>query len=112
MPPSRSRDGVSLADLARQAGMSPSYFLRAFRELYGVTPRAYLIGLRREQSRGVLARGGSITAEGAGQARRARRWSARHLQLSEELRGAQGARREVRARAQGNALRHRGSLSR
>lgn len=54
-------EGVSLAELAKQAHMSPSYFLRAFRQVFGETPHAYLINLRLEHSRRVLARGGSIT---------------------------------------------------
>ncbi|HEY6724496.1 MAG TPA: AraC family transcriptional regulator [Polyangiaceae bacterium] len=44
------QEGVSVAELAQQAGMSPSYFLRAFREVFGDTPHAYLLELRLERT--------------------------------------------------------------
>ena len=39
-------DGVSLASLAREAGLSPYHFLRTFERLTGVTPHQYVLRMR------------------------------------------------------------------
>jgi AraC-like DNA-binding protein len=45
---------LSLELVARQAGYSRFYFLRAFRKAYGETPRAYLTRRRIERARDLL----------------------------------------------------------
>jgi AraC-like DNA-binding protein len=45
---------LSLDDVARQAGYSRFHFLRAFRQAYGETPRAYLTRRRIERARDLL----------------------------------------------------------
>jgi AraC-like DNA-binding protein len=45
---------LSLDQVARQAGYSRFHFLRAFREAYGETPRAYLTRRRIERARDLL----------------------------------------------------------
>ncbi len=47
----------ALTDLARAAGMSRFHFLRQFREVFGSTPRQYLIDLRLQKARALLAAG-------------------------------------------------------
>ncbi len=43
----RSADeGVKLADLAAEAGLSPYHFLRVFRRVTGTTPHQYVVGAR------------------------------------------------------------------
>ena len=39
-------DGLSLASLAREAGLSPYHFLRTFERLTGVTPHQYVLRMR------------------------------------------------------------------
>lgn len=51
----------SLDELAREANMSKFHFLRAFREVYGDTPRGLLSEIRLARSRELLARGKSVT---------------------------------------------------
>jgi AraC family transcriptional regulator len=46
---------VSLAELAAIAGLSPDYFLRAFRTATGTTPHKHLIGLRLDNAQHLLA---------------------------------------------------------
>ena len=45
---------LSLDQVARQAGYSRFHFLRAFRDAYGETPRAYLTRRRIERARDLL----------------------------------------------------------
>jgi AraC-like DNA-binding protein len=53
---------LSLADLASQAAISPYHFLRLFREAFGATPHQYLIDVRIERAKALLAVGhGSVT---------------------------------------------------
>jgi AraC-like DNA-binding protein len=52
---------LSLSDLARVACLSPSHFLRTFRELFGSTPHAYLTALRVRKAKGLLVGGDSVT---------------------------------------------------
>lgn len=47
---------LSLAILARQAGLSPNYFHKLFHETIGVTPNEYIIKLRLEQAKELLVR--------------------------------------------------------
>jgi len=56
-----SDSAPSLAELARQAGLSPFHFHRLFREATGVTPKAYAVAHRAARVRGTLARSGSVT---------------------------------------------------
>jgi AraC family transcriptional regulator of adaptative response/methylated-DNA-[protein]-cysteine methyltransferase len=51
-----------LAALARQAGLSPSHFQRAFKAALGVTPREFHARLRLERFKGVLKNGSAVTA--------------------------------------------------
>ena len=52
----------ALADLARDAGLSPSRFQRLFKEAVGVTPKQYAMEHRRDRVRGRLAAGAPVTA--------------------------------------------------
>ena len=55
-------DGVPLlADVARQAGMSPFHFHRVFKAITGLTPRAYAEAQRGGRLRRELARSASVT---------------------------------------------------
>ncbi len=47
-------DALDLDTLAREAGYSRFHFARAFREVYGRTPRAYLTWRRVERARDLL----------------------------------------------------------
>ncbi|MEW5874249.1 MAG: bifunctional DNA-binding transcriptional regulator/O6-methylguanine-DNA methyltransferase Ada [Candidatus Zixiibacteriota bacterium] len=51
---------LSLADLARQAGLSESHFHRLFRRTMGVTPRGYRASLMIEKAKGSLRDGDSV----------------------------------------------------
>jgi AraC family transcriptional regulator of adaptative response/methylated-DNA-[protein]-cysteine methyltransferase len=51
-----------LADLAREAGLSPHHFHRLFRRVAGLTPKAYADALRAERVRGALDGEGTVTA--------------------------------------------------
>src|SRR3981081_3398642 len=52
---SRLHCRVSLAVLAAISGLSPGYFLRAFRPATGTTPPKHLIGLRLDHAQHLLA---------------------------------------------------------
>lgn len=52
----------SLEQLARNAGLSPHHFLRVFKAVTGVTPRAYGAAHRARRLREQLDRGTSVTA--------------------------------------------------
>ena len=56
----RFAESLSLAELARAAGMSRFHFLRLFRSELGLTPHAYLLQVRVERARQALSRGRSI----------------------------------------------------
>jgi len=47
-------DPLSVADLARAAGLSPAYFSRRFRVAFGVTPHGYLLTRRLERAAALL----------------------------------------------------------
>ena len=51
---SRPRADISMADIAAQCNLSPSAFLRAFRETAGVTPHQWLMQQRLDQARTLL----------------------------------------------------------
>lgn len=67
-PVARARDyihehfarDVTLIELARVADLSPFWFIRAFQKHFGLTPHAYLIGLRVRHAKALLARGAAI----------------------------------------------------
>lgn len=50
-----------VAQLARQAGLSPAAFRRAFNQATGVTPRAYAAQLRAQSTRRALTKESSVT---------------------------------------------------
>ena len=52
---------LSLEDLARAAGLSPTFFLRRFDAAFGATPHQYLTSVRLERARRLLARGAAVT---------------------------------------------------
>lgn len=58
----RWAEGVSLSELAAAAGVSRFRLLRAFSRELGLTPHAYLIRLRVERARSMLATGMSVAA--------------------------------------------------
>lgn len=49
-------DGVSLAEAARAACLSPFHFLRSFKQAFGLTPHQYLTHCRLERAKFLLAR--------------------------------------------------------
>jgi AraC-like DNA-binding protein len=57
----RFDEALTTHELARAAGMSRFHFLRLFHEVFGVTPRQYLMRVRLERSCELLARGTSVT---------------------------------------------------
>src|SRR5512132_126355 len=58
---SRYLDELSLDELAREAGLSPTHFLRAYREAFGETPAREQTRLRLDRAKFELARGASVT---------------------------------------------------
>jgi AraC-like DNA-binding protein len=57
---SRSSGPISLEEAARSAALSPYHFHRAFRQVYRVTPHAYVTSLRLARARDLLGRGTSV----------------------------------------------------
>lgn len=57
----RYAEPMPLALLAREAGMSPFHFARVFRELAGVAPHRYLLGVRLRAARRLLSAGSRVT---------------------------------------------------
>ncbi len=51
---SRYFDELRVADLAREAGMSPAHFSREFRRTFGEPPHAYLLTRRLERAASLL----------------------------------------------------------
>lgn len=47
-------DPITVADLARVAGLSPAHFSRQFRRLFGEPPHQYLLTRRLERARALL----------------------------------------------------------
>jgi AraC-like DNA-binding protein len=65
---SRARDRLecfdaspAIADVAREAGISPFHFIRLFEATFGVTPHQYRVGVRIAEARRLLASGESVT---------------------------------------------------
>ena len=56
-------DDPTVAELARECGLSSGYFARAFRRTTGVTPHQWLIGKRVERARGLLLGDGLSLAD-------------------------------------------------
>ena len=51
----RSAEPLTVAQLARSAGVSRYHFLRLFRDAFGATPHQYLMRVRLERARKLLA---------------------------------------------------------
>ena len=56
-----ANDDVSIADLADQAGMSPSRLIRVFAALFGRTPHQLRTQARLDRARERLAQGAAVT---------------------------------------------------
>jgi AraC-like DNA-binding protein len=54
--------GISLEEVSREACVSRYHLHRAFRQVFRLTPHAYLTGLRLERARAMLQRGEAVTA--------------------------------------------------
>jgi AraC-like DNA-binding protein len=50
----RYRDPLRVADLAREAGLSPAHFSREFRRAFGESPHQYLLTRRLERAAALL----------------------------------------------------------
>lgn len=50
----RPESRLTIEELAREAGLSPAHFMRAFRESVGSAPHQYLVSLRLERARRML----------------------------------------------------------
>ena len=59
----RLAEDLGLAELAAEAGLSPSHFTRAFRRSTGLTPHRYLMARRVERARALLEGGELALAE-------------------------------------------------
>lgn len=55
-----AEEAPSLAELAADAGLSPSQFHRVFASVAGVTPKAYAAACRRHRAQDALTRGASV----------------------------------------------------
>lgn len=53
--------GVHVDEMAREAGLSPAHFARAFKQATGTSPHQYLVGLRLERARAALLQGTAIS---------------------------------------------------
>lgn len=60
-----ARDNVTLRDLARHSGLTPSYLCRVFRRATGMTPHAYQVQIRVRQARTLLLAGCPIAQAAA-----------------------------------------------
>jgi AraC-like DNA-binding protein len=52
---------LPVADLAREAGLSPYHYIRAFERAFGATPHRYQVRLRLARAKDLLRRGASAT---------------------------------------------------
>jgi AraC family transcriptional regulator len=59
----RLADGVSVAELAREAGLSPTHFARAFKESLGRAPHQYILTVRLERARRLLDAPGAVISD-------------------------------------------------
>lgn len=57
----QSEAGIALADLAAAAGLSPHHFHRLFREVIGLTPKAYWQAVRARRLADALPQSASVT---------------------------------------------------
>ncbi|NLZ89043.1 MAG: AraC family transcriptional regulator [Clostridiales bacterium] len=55
-------DDLSISEIARQAGVSPDYFTRQFRQVTGITPIEYLCRYRLARAMALLRRGEAVQA--------------------------------------------------
>jgi AraC-like DNA-binding protein len=60
----RYAEPLTIAALGREVGISPFHFSRIFRELTGVPPHRYLVGIRLRRAAEALRRGARVTAAG------------------------------------------------
>jgi AraC-like DNA-binding protein len=51
----------AIAEVAREAGISPFHFIRLFEAAFGVTPHQYRVGRRIDEARRLLASGQPVT---------------------------------------------------
>lgn len=58
----RFAEPLTIEALGREVGMSTFHFCRIFRELTGVPPHRYLVGIRLERAADALRRGARVTA--------------------------------------------------
>ena len=56
----RLEQGVSIEELAREAGLSPSHFTRAFKQAIGRSPHQHVMALRLERARRLLDQPGAV----------------------------------------------------
>lgn len=54
-------EALTLPELARLAGMSHFHFLRSFKHAFGATPHAYLVDVRLDRAKTLLAQDQSVT---------------------------------------------------
>lgn len=54
-------DKIELSDIAKEAFMSRFHYVRIFKQMYGLTPRAYLRDLRISKAKTLLKQGNPIT---------------------------------------------------
>jgi AraC-like DNA-binding protein len=57
-------NNIDLDDIAEQAHFSKFHFIRLFREIYGLTPKNYLIKIRVENAKKLLAGGYTVLETG------------------------------------------------
>jgi len=58
-----SEDASSVAEIAREVGISPFHFIRQFHAVFGVTPHQYRIDTRLQAARHLLADGRSSVTD-------------------------------------------------
>lgn len=56
---------VSIADLAARVGRNPNYVITAFKDVFGITPRKYLISRRLECAKSLIRKGSSLAQAAA-----------------------------------------------
>ncbi len=82
----RVDERLTLAELGREAGLSPARLQKKFKAAFGLSPKAYQDGLRRGRFRGALRAGADVTGAifdaGYGSTSRVYESAARHLGMS------------------------------
>lgn len=56
---------ISIQDICHEINMSPYHFIRSFKQKYGITPYQYLMGLRIDKAKEILASGRHSVSETA-----------------------------------------------